>query len=104
MRRGKFCHVSGQGAQGAASLQERCAGAVKACIETMGELGGRRDSIGRMMLLVSKKALGEGNPAELHSIVEAHWPQGAAPATSITVVEGLPAGADVQADAFGIAE
>jgi hypothetical protein len=89
MRRGRYCHVSGP--------------SVEDCIEAIEELGGSRESIGRMMLLVTKNAFAGRNAAELLSAMEVQWAKGSAPATTIAVVEGLPGGADLQADAFAIA-
>jgi enamine deaminase RidA (YjgF/YER057c/UK114 family) len=103
MRRGAYFHVGGRSAPARASLEETCAASLNECLEAAGELGGSSDSVGRMMLLVSKKSLGARSACELHGIVASHFAAGRIPATTIAVVEGLPAGADVQVDAFGVA-
>lgn len=102
LRRGGFFHVSGHSAPLAGSLDEKVKESTKQVIDATSALGGSRDNIARTTVLVSKNALGGRDATELHSVVESHWLRAPLPATSIVVVEGLPSGADVQVDAFGV--
>jgi enamine deaminase RidA (YjgF/YER057c/UK114 family) len=101
--RKRYLQVGGQSAGlPAASLDEKIRASLQQCKDAVKALGGADDNIVRMSLLLSKKAVGSRQASEAHRIIESLWPPAALPATSIVVVEGLPSGADVQADAFGM--